>query len=383
MANPITVAAPPTTADVAADLIAWMTAQSGVLTDSHAGSQVRTNAEATGSVVDMQGVIAQALAFQALVYAAFAAFGITPLPALSAVGVVTLTTGSGANPPPAVAVVSIGTGTLFSTIGGTQFEATQPAVLAVGASSVDVQVQAVTPGITGNVPAGSIVQIVSGIPYPLLVNNALPITGGIDAETPPQTLARFTAAVGALGLATPVSIANAVIGVTVSGTNEMVKYATVYEPWIAVSVSGAGFQVFVDNGSGAASPALLTAVQTLLNGNQAAGLDGYRPAGVPYSVNAVIPVDYTVTVGGTAILASLDAVIDANVTAALSIYQTGLQFGDPAELSQITAVVANAAAGMITNLSVTLLDSNLTVQNAIVPLGYERMIALNPTVDFA
>ena len=84
----LTVAAPPTTEEVAADFLTWIGAQNPILTDVNPGSQVRTMGEAIGSVVDMESVTAQAMALQSLVYAAYAAFNIEPLLAVDRKSVV-------------------------------------------------------------------------------------------------------------------------------------------------------------------------------------------------------------------------------------------------------------------------------------------------------
>ena len=86
------VAAPPTTVQVASNEVAYMAAQTSVPTDYNAGSMVRTIAEAQGSVVELQAVSDQALAFQALVYGAMSLFGVTSGVAVPATGVVTFAT---------------------------------------------------------------------------------------------------------------------------------------------------------------------------------------------------------------------------------------------------------------------------------------------------
>lgn len=369
----ITVAAPPTLADAATDMIAWMGAQSGVQTDYNVGSQYRTNAEATGSVIDMQGIISQALAFQALVYSAFAAFGIFPLLAVAAVGTITFATSSGVSPPPSVAAVVISAGTLVSTVGGVQFQTTETVTLPLGDTSINATIEAVVAGINGNVAAESIIQIVSGLPYPLACTNTLPTTNGSDAETASQTLGRFTALTATLGRATPVAVANAAIGVTAPGTDERVRYSTCYEPWIVIGPSGpCGFDVYVDNGSGGASGPLLLAVAAKLDGLRPL-VDGYRPAGVPYAVHAVTPVPSTVVVSGTAIVTSQGPILETAAAAAITAYYEALQFGDPAELTQIIAVVANSLAFSMSSLQVWLLDGADASQQVITPLSYQRM----------
>ena len=351
----ITVPAPPLSPDVSAALLAFMSAQSGVLTDYNVGSQIRTLGEAIGSVVEIEEVENQALAYQAAIYGAYSAFGVTPLGATGAVGTVTFATSFQPNPPVTSQAVSIPAGTIVQTVGGTQFTTTVNAVLNQGSTSVNIPVQASTLGSVGNVTAGAISQLVSSLTYPLQVSNLSPTTGGGNAETPAQTLSRFTAIVASLGLSTPVSIANAVIGVNNPGTSEYVKFATVYEPWTVNLASGAGFDVYVDNGSGGASSGLLSAVTSLLNGSQATGALGYRPAGVPFTVNAVEPVYATVNVSGSVTYSSFVTSATAAAQVALVQYFASLLFGQTAYESAVNAAISNAIGGYLTNLSIQML----------------------------
>jgi uncharacterized phage protein gp47/JayE len=375
----LTVASPPTTAEVTVEALTWIAAQSGVLTDFNPGSQVRTDAEAVGSVIEMQSVIGQAEAFQAMVYSAWAAFNVMPLAATSSIGSVSFLTGTGANPPVAPLDITIPSGTVVQTVGGTQFQTLTNTTLPKGSTSVTAVVSAVVAGTAGNVPAGAISQIASALPYPLQVTNAAPTVGGTLAETPAQTMTRFAAVVGSIGLATPVAIANGCIGVSVAGSSEAVQYATVYEPWITQADAGLttltpGFQVFVDNGSGSASSNLLLAVQAVLDGNQATGQEGFRPAGVPYSVHAVDPLYCNVVVSGQALYPGLDASLNATTTTAVGNYFSSLAFGQPAEATQLTAAVANAVAGNINTLSVILSNVSGVSVSQIVPTGTQRAI---------
>jgi hypothetical protein len=343
--------------------------------------------EAIGSVVDTESVIAQALAFQALVYAAFAAFNVFPLLASPATTPLTFVTGTGANPPPVPVAVAIPAGTIVQTVGGTQFQTLSSGVIPVSGTTVTVPGGAVAAGANGNVPAASLTQILSSMPYTLQVTNAAAAVGGADAETPAQTLARFTAIVGAIGLGTPVAVANACIGVTVSGTSETVRYSTCYEPWIAQMLAGvqnptAGFAVYVDNGSGAASSSLLTAVTAALDGNPATGAEGNRPAGVPFTVNAVQPVVANLTVSGTVIQPGSAPAVTAAVLVAIGQYFT-LPFGTAAQIDQIIAAIAGAVQGSTNSLSVVMTDSGANPQNVINAGPTQRIIPGTISVSFA
>jgi hypothetical protein len=390
MSSTITVAAPPTTEDAAADFLAWMGAQNGVVTDINPGSQVRTMAEAAGSVMDMEGVIVQALAFQALVYSAFAAFGVAPLSGLPATVTLTFSTGAGNLPPLAPVDIAVPAGTTAQTVGGTQFATLVDAVIPTGKTFITASAAAAVAGAAGNVPAGSITQIVTSLAFPLTVNNPRqPASGGADAETPAQTLARFTAVVAAIGLGTPVAIPSGCIGVTAPNSTESVEFATCFEPWIAQLAGGAlfnqltaGFQIFIDNGSGVASPALIAAVAAYMNGNAATGAEGNRPAGVPYTVNAVVPITANVTVTGTAIQPGGIPALEAGVLTAIRQYFT-LPFGTPAELQQIIATVANVVAGNVSDLLIGMTDSSGNPQQIVPAQPIQRVILGTATVVFS
>ena len=362
-----------------------MAAQSGVITDYNKGSQIRTLSEALGMIQEMQGIISSAEAFQSAVYGAMSAFGVTPDPASAAVGQVIFATSFAANPPTVGASVLIPSGTLVQTISGVQFVTTQTAVLPAGSSSITVPVQAVQTGTGGNVAAGTITQLVSGLSYPLAVSNPYPTSGGAAQETIESTLQRFAAVVAAINGASPVAVANAAIGVSVVSTGETVQYATCYEGWIAQVNAGetptAGYAVYVDNGSGTASQNLLNAVTSVLNGSFPS-LPGNRPAGVPYTVNAVVPLAAVVVVSGTPVGSATAASLTTQVQSAMTTLFNALQFGQALTEAQVTAAVANAVGGGVSGLTVTLENSSGATVAQLSPLAYERIILQTLTVNF-
>jgi hypothetical protein len=369
MSGSITVTSPPTTAESTAIMMAFMEAQSGVVTDYNVGSQIRTFGEAVGEINEEQGIINQALAYQAAIYSAYAAFGIVPLAANQATGTVTFST-----PSAATQNVPIPSGTIVATTSGVQYQTISAVTLASGSTSVSVGVIAVNAGTTGNCSGGAIINILSGIPYFLYVTNASAITNGTNAEAPAQTLARFTAAVGALGQASPVSIANACIGVT-NGT-EIVQYATCYEPWITSMASPlpVGYNVYIDNGSGTASSQLVANVLTVLMGNLATGAPGYHPAGVPFTVAAGGAVTSSVVVTATLTNQSFAASLQALLSTAVSAYYATLGYAGTCQLTQITAAVGNVLSGYANSLSVTLLNSSSTSVTSITAAYNQRVI---------
>jgi hypothetical protein len=371
------VAAVPSTTATATNLLSLMAALNGTPTDYNVGSQIRTFSEATGLVVEQQGIGNTALAFEALAYGAMSLFGITQVPANAATGLVTFATSLPVSAAPVSPVaVAIPAGTLVQTAGGTQFATLLTSVLASGTTNVVIGSQATTAGAVGNISSGSITGApLTPLGYPLVVTNSAPFGGGVDAGNLSQAVAAFTAKAMSLGLASPVAVANAPIGVTASGTGEMVVKAGCYEPWLAAG-SGAGsgqasFTVYIDNGTGGASASLIAAVQAQLNGSTAQNQSGYRPIGVPYAVSGVTPVFANVGVTGILLpgllaTGSVTQTIGSGITSYFN--NLGVSTGSgvtatgpsAAYQSQIAGVVADAGLGGFSSLTVNLLYASAT-----------------------
>lgn len=355
MSESVTVPALPTATQNAQAILAAMSALNGVLTDYNVGSIIRTISESLGYVIEEQGAELTAQAFQNIIYGAYSVYGIVPFSATFSSGNVTFLTSNNSNPPLASQNVVIPVGTVVQTAGGIQFQTVQPVTLLSGTTSATVGISALAPGSGSNVAASSIVQIANGLTYPLFVLNGAPTTGGNPSEAPAQTAARFAAAVSKPGLASPQAVANAAIGVTVTGTNEICLYSSVYESGITSGI--AGFVLYVDNGTGAASSGLISSVTNVLNAGS-----GYRPVGVPYVVSAVTPVYADVGVSGTLYpqYEGTNATVASAIVAGVQSYFS-LPFAATAYQGQIAAAAANAAPGQLSSLTVTLNTSASSV----------------------
>lgn len=360
-----TVASVPSAVENATTMLSLIAALSGQPVDINVGSQVRTLAEAIGSVTEEQGISDQARAVQALAYGAMSLFGIGQSQATFATGTTYFATSlpvSGA--PVAPQAVPIPSGTLMQTNGGVQFATTAAATLASGVSSVLVGIIATTAGSIGNVAASAITGTpLTSIGYPLYVSNPSATAGGANAGTQSAAMGQFTAKAASLGLSSPVAIANAAIGVLATGTGETVQFSSVYEPWIAAGSGAgsgtAGFTLFVDNGTGSASPSLITAVQSWISGSVALNQSGYRPAGMPYTVSGTTPVYCSAAVSGTLFpgLLSSGSVVSA-IASGVQNYFDAITIADNpgsiAQQSQIAARVADAGLGAFSSLTVNL-----------------------------
>lgn len=387
-----TVALSPTAVEVATDMLAQMAALSGQTTDYNPGSQVRTLAEAIGAVVEQEGVAGQALALQALAYGAMSLFGITQAQAQAATGTVTFATSIPVSAAPnAPQAIFIASGTLVQTAGGIQFATTADAILASGTTSIAAGIIATTPGAAGNVTSGAITGTpLTSVGYPVYVTNSVPTGGGVNAGTQSAALAVFTAKANSLGLSSPVAVANAAIGVVATGTGETVRFAAAFEPWIAAGSGAgsgtAGFTLYVDNGTGTASPSLISAVQSWISGNVTTNQSGYRPAGVPYTVSAVTPVYASAAVSGliTPGLLATGTVV-ASVITGIESYFNDLAISPAAAYQpQVAAQAADAGLGAFSYLTVNLYYSGSSVSVPVVSGGVgTRVILAGLTVNIA
>ena len=365
--TPITSTA--TTPQIAENFLGAMFALTGVLTDATQGSIVRTYGEAVGAITELASATATASTFQGGVYGAYSAFGITPIAATSATTTVTFSSTT-----PVTSAVYIPAGTIVATVSGIQFYTNAAVTIAANTTSASVGATAQNPGTAGNVQANTITQILSGVTYPISVTNPTAATGGTNQETPQQTAARFSAKINSLGTTSPIAVANAVIGVNYQG--EYVVQSSVYEPWITNPSAGAGFTIYIDNGYGTASSNLVQAVTNFVNTTP-----GYRPAGVPYSIDPVTAIDITITVTGVVFsqyaneLSTLESAIQTSVES----YMTSVQIGQSITLGSISAAAANGAPSALSSLNVSFSAGGDTITAAY----NQRIIATSITVDLS
>jgi hypothetical protein len=125
-----------------------------------------------------------------------------------------------------------------------QFTVTVAAVILDGETSVsNVQVSALTPGSSGNVPRGAIKEFATPPFAGAAVTNLLPFTNGADSETDDQLRVRIKRALASIGLGTPTAIKSAVIGATPSD-----EQATIVSTEIVSQADGA--TLYIDDGNG-------------------------------------------------------------------------------------------------------------------------------------
>jgi uncharacterized phage protein gp47/JayE len=192
----------PSTSDVVANMVAALQASEPDL-DTSIGTPIRKILDAVGEA------IAEAYSDQHLITYQYdidskvggdlddfcALFGITRIPAQRAQGVVTFTRPNDQFAATTAAVIAPGTQVLAQTNPVVYVQTTVGSILNPGQLSVDVPVQAVTAGASGNVAAGLLTTIASSVNGVTTCINANPLSGGSGQETDDDLRARFKATV--------------------------------------------------------------------------------------------------------------------------------------------------------------------------------------------
>lgn len=339
-----------------ADQVASLQAGARTLLDYTVGSVIRAIVEANAGVaLWVQSLLANLLQSIRAATATggdldtwMADYGVTRLPAASATGQVTFARFT----TTLQAVVPVGT--LVQTADGSQkfavvVDTTNGAyssglggyVIPAGVPSVNVPVQAQTPGVLANVVIGGISSIAGAIMGVDTVSNAAAFTTGQDAESDTALRARFVLYVASLSKATKGAIGNAI-----SSLRSGLTYSIVENLNYAGAAAQGYFYVVVDDGTGSPSGSLLTSV--------ANAIDAVRPVGSTFGVFA--PVVQNAAVVMTATIASgYDPVATkALVAAALKAYINSLPLGGALPYSRLAQVAYDASPGVANVTGVTL-----------------------------
>ncbi len=343
-------------ASLVADMSAAVQVAGSQLVDVSVGSVLRAVIEANASLaLWMQWLIMLVLSLTRASTSSgadldtwMADFGLTRLPGVAAAGTVTfarITSGVQALVP-AGAIVRSADGTVTAAVMQDATRADWSAsaagyVLAASASSADYPVAATTPGIAGNVLAGSLSQLSTAIPGVDSVSNALALQGGTDAESDVLFRGRFQAYINSRSRATLTAVQFAV------GSVQPGLKFVVAENQDANGQAHVGhFVVTVDDGSGTPPGSLLEAVYS--------AVDAVRPVGTTF---AVLPPQ----VVSAAVVLTLDVQAGSNVAAVagavaaqITAWVQALGIGASLPVSRIAglAYATDAAVSNVTMISI-------------------------------
>ena len=319
---------------IVTNLVAWITGNPSITPlapnlDLTTGSLELSHLEAVAVQLESLEQRTSQAVLAAVQDSCYHAFGFDQLAATAATGAVVF---SALTAP--TSDITIPSGTRLVSTTGQVFQTAAYATLSAGSTATgSVSIIAETAGAAGNVSAGSVTTMVSGILGIDLVSNAAPTMGGADAETDEVRGTRFTDYVATLQRGTAYSIEFAVV------QNTSASLARVIEPW-ALSVVpsnspyAGGIWLFAYDGStGGLTAANGAAVSQVVNGyTDASGnyVAGWKAAGIDVTIMAAQMVN--VDVRGTVTLTPTgggrwDAIQD-NLTAAAQAYFSTLRIGD-------------------------------------------------------
>ncbi len=216
-------------------------------------------------------------------------------------------------------------------------------------ASLDLPITALTPGLAGNVQAGTISLLASALPGIDSVSNLTTLQNGLDAESDDAFRNRFHNFIASRSRATPLAV-----GYAISSIQQGLNYAIQENTDPSGQPHMGSFVVTVDDGSGSPSTALLSTVQT--------AIDAVRPVGSIFSVRppTVLTVGVSLTITVAAVTSK--APVQALVGNAIGVYINSLPIGAGLPLTRLAqiaysageavvnvgAVLANGSAGDIT-----------------------------------
>ncbi|QEL14796.1 baseplate J/gp47 family protein [Limnoglobus roseus] len=213
-------------------------------------------------------------------------------------------------------------------------------VLPANTTSVNVPVQAVTPGAAGNVHASTVTVITTAIPNVDTVTNTAAFLNGLDAESDAAFRWRFVLFLASLSKATKAAIASAVAGVQ-QGLNSTITENEDYSGAVDMGY----FYVVVDDGTGFASSTLLASVN--------AAIEAVRGFTISFGVFAPSLLTANVGMAITSAPGYDHATVVGNVGLALTNFLNSLKLGVSVPYTQI-ASVAYGVAGVQNVTGVTI-----------------------------
>ena len=213
------------------------------------------------------------------------------------------------------------------------------AEIPAGSTFVDVLVSCTQTGALTNCNADTLTTMVNAISS-VTVTNPLAFINGSDAETDAEIKTRFTAYIATLSRGTGAALrygaAQSSIVDSAGAIIEQAKHIAVIEPFQTDVAQPIGLvNLYVHNGSGNTSSALVAKVQSDIDG--ANGIPGWKSAGVVADVYAAP--DYLVNVTGTITLEADAASASTAAEDAISSYIQSLGIGQPVIRSELIAIV--------------------------------------------
>jgi uncharacterized phage protein gp47/JayE len=295
--------------DIYEDCKAWIIAHQDRITDFSEGSVISSEIEAFARELALLYSEARSGFSEVLTKLPYSIFNLEKNSAQYAIGQETFSRVD------TTVAVTVAVGTQIATAGGVVYETTQEGVIAIGATSITLPIKALEKGKTGNVPAGTITILVSGITGVDAVVNSANVGGGVDEETEVEYYSRFRAYLLGLARSNKYGIISGAL------LNESLRSASIVEHFPPKS-GFYNFTLYLDDGSGTVSNTTIAQVKQVIDGDGTAQFEGYRAVGI--NVDYLAPTSVPINVTGTVVasyaidLTEAKKIIDAAITAHLN-----------------------------------------------------------------
>lgn len=327
---------------ISASMINWMRGVTGRVSDYNVGSVVRTIVEAVAAELDQLYQQMFIGIKEAIPVSTYNTFNFDLLAAVNASGAIRVTI------TPQASNTVIPAGTSFSATGlASTYTSSQDTTISAGASYVDVQVAADIEGTAGNITSG---QSFTPSPSPagfISATNPASFSNGVSEETEDERKLRFISYIESLARSTVAGLAygasTAALTDSLGNVTEKVATTSVVEPYLSdITQPIAKVEIYVHNGTGSTSSALITQAQKIIDGyydDNNLAVAGYKAAGIPTTVYAATEVVQNVS-GTLTLLGGYDsATMTDAAEQVIYAYLLGLGIGESAVLSEMIRLV--------------------------------------------
>ncbi len=307
---------------------------------------------------------------EAVPVSVYRSFSFTKLAAQAAGGLVRV------NVTPSQATVIIPAGAILSQpTSSVQYRAVVDSVVQPSSSFADVPVVGLSPGLASNLPVNTAFEFDQPPAGFVSASNLVAFVSGSDDETDAELLLRFNGYIKTLARGTPDALRfgakEAAFVTDVNGNLvERVAFVSIEEPYLENPLNPVGLvKVYVHNGVGGTSPALIARVATVLHGYRnpdGSRVPGYKAAGVQVLVYAAtetpVPVSAVLTVGPN-VLHSDAALTVSNLVAG---YIAGLDIATTCIMAEIVSL-AMAVPGVVNFQIASDVDVPAVISEKLVP----------------
>ena len=325
------------------------------LIDLSVGSVLRALLEACASVaLWMQWLILQVLSMTRAATSSgadldswMADFSLTRLPGAKAVGQVIFaryTTGIAATVPVGATVTTNDNTQSFAVVAqstNSAWNGSNGYSLVSTAGSITVPVQAVTPGLAGNVLPGAVGVLTTALSGIDTVSNNQIFAGGVDAESDSAFRARFQLYINSRSLATSGAVEFAVASI-----QQGLRYAVLENVDTLGNPLPGNFVVVLDDGTGSPPDSLLTL------GSEA--VEAVRPIGTTYAVLGPAVIGVSVAMSATISNVQNAAQIALSIQQNVLSWIAALPMGGTLAISKVEALAHDTDPSVVSVMGTTI-----------------------------